>query len=194
MIDDVRLPEYIEQGSEGGPQFYTSVLKLASGKEARNQNWQYAKCQYTISYGTDSDTFADIVRFFRARRGRLRGFRFKDWSDFQCLNGYIGTGDGTRTVWNLVKVYIDDVASYGRPITRPVAGTLHVYFDTVETVAYTYNAGVLTFTAPVTAGVVITASFDFDVPVRFDSDTLQLTVYQPNASEVQSIGLTEIIE
>lgn len=207
-FDNIRLPDEIEQGSTGGPQFYTSVLRLSSGAEARNQNWQDAKCVFDISYGVTSDTFYDVITFFRARRGRLRGFRFKDWTDF------IGVGepcdglvDGTNTLFQLQKTYNDGIVSYIRKITRPVynnsgsgetADTVVIYKNNIplaQTTDWnTQDAGIVKLHVAPVVGDVITADFEFDVPVRFDTDTLALNVQNFNAASVGSMNLTELIE
>lgn len=198
-FDDVRLPQYIEQGSTGGPQFFTSVLRLASGGEARNANWSDAKCVYDISYGVtngaDEGSYNDVIAFFRARRGRLRAFRFKDWSDFEGVAQPAASVGTDHKTFQLQKTYSDGVFTFIRPITRPVPDTVIVYVDgVVASASHTvdHTTGKITFTAAQTGAV--TADFEFDVPVRFDSDTLGLTMYQSTASEVNSITLTEVPE
>ena len=42
------------------------------------------------------------------------------------------------------------------------------------------------------AGVVITAGFEFDVPVRFDTDTLDVTLDIERLGSITSIPLLEI--
>lgn len=208
-FDNIRLPDEIEQGSTGGPQFYTSVLRLSSGAESRNQNWQDAKCVYDISYGVTDDTFYDVITFFRARRGRLRGFRFKDWTDFvgdgEPCDGII---DGTNVLFQLQKTYDDGITTYIRKITRPIyAGTIGEIITENTVILYkngvplvqttdwnTQDFGVVKLHVAPVAGDVITADFEFDVPVRFDNDTLALNIQNYNAAAVGSMTLTELIE
>ena len=196
-FDNIRLPDEIEQGSTGGPQFYTSVLRMSNGSEARNQNWQDAKCVYDISYGISQDTFYDVITFFRARRGRLRGFRFKDWTDFTAFGQPMVPTDTNYKDYQMVKVYDDGVSSYVRTITRPVVGTIQYYKNGVpiDPTSVALNPkGVLHFNTANLSTDAITADFEFDVPVRFDNDTLGLSVQNFNASSVGSINLTEIFE
>lgn len=193
---DVRLPDDVEKGSSGGPQFFTSITTLSSGAEARNQNWQRAKLVYDISYGVSEDTFVDVIRFFYARRGRLQGFRFKDWTDFSALDQpCAGLVDGVNKVFQLQRIYVDDYNPYKRKITRPVTGTVVCYINGLPTSDFVLQPlGVITFATAPAAGKSISADFEFDVPVRFDNDTLGLSIETFRAAEVQSIKVMELPE
>lgn len=195
IFDNVKLPDDVEQGAVGGPQWYTSVVVMASGREVRNQNWQAPKLVYNIGYGIRHKTdFAAVLAFFYARRGRLRAFRFKDWSDYEGLNEPLGTGDGALTTFQLVRNYTDSIAPYQRKVILPVAGTLNVFKNGVASTAYTIDAnGLITFTTAPAAGVAITATYQFDVPMRFDSDVMQLAMSTFDAASVQSIMITEVV-
>ncbi len=154
---NVRLPVDVEQGSTGGPGFDTTVLKLSSGFEKRNINWERELGEWDISYGVRTKADLDAVKaFFYARRARAYGFRFKDWSDFQI--GAVGsphtifTLGGITTVIQVYKTYSDAGGSFARKITRLVSGTLSVYVGGVlktETTHYTvnYDTGVITLLA-----------------------------------------------
>jgi uncharacterized protein (TIGR02217 family) len=52
--------------------------------------------------------------------------------------------------------------------------------------------GSLTFTTAPAGGVIIRAGFEFDVPVRFDSDTLDVTLDFERLGSITSIPLLEI--
>ena len=200
-FDEVRLPVEIEQGSTGGPSFSTSIVTLSSGAEARNQNWQSQRMVYDVGYGitsseqTDDQDFYTLMQFFYARRGRLRGFRFKDWTDHSAFVQPM-LPDATNKIWQLQKVYNDGVYTFTRKITRPVAGSVVLYDSSaaiIDPATYTFDVtkGVAVFT---TAQTGLTASFEFDVPVRFDTDIFTLTIQLFNAAEVQSLNVSEILE
>lgn len=90
---EIRLPEWIEAGSKGGPEFNTTVIEMTSGREQRNKRWALPRASYDISYGiSDQDDYLTVLRFFYGRRGRAFGFRFKDWSDYSATGESIGTG------------------------------------------------------------------------------------------------------
>lgn len=216
-FDLVRLPDDIEQGAKGGPEFQTTITTLATGIEQRNVDWPTPRIKWDISYGMQSkDDYQRFTQFFRARYGRARGFLFKDWSDYSAANVNIGTGQdevrGTpvppavigpiitpqRLDFQLYKYYTDGTYSTSRKITRPVASTVKVYVDGVQkTTGWTLiSGGIIRFNtlfAPHT-GEVVTATFEFDVPVRFDSDYAPLTMTWEDAATVDAITIVEIKE
>lgn len=207
--DEVRLPENVERGARGGPGFNTTVLKLFSGFERRNQNFANPKGRWDLSYGiTNKVNLDNVINFFYARRARHRSFRFKDWSDFQIGNTFtfdastrqnIGTGDGVITVFQVFKRYTDGGAfTFDRTIKKLVAGTLKVYKDGVLQISgFTAdnNTGLITFTSPPANGVLVAVICEFDVPVRFDHDNLDITteVFDSDAKmSLPSINVVEI--
>jgi uncharacterized protein (TIGR02217 family) len=194
-FDDVRLPDNIEKGAVGGPRFQTSIVKLGSGGEQRNSDWPSAQCEFDISYGIDSKAdFMLVIAFFRARLGRARGFRFRDWSDYQGVNETLGTGNGTRTQFQIVRNYTS-LVTFARKITRIVSGTLTVTLDNVPTGSYTLTStGLLTLSPAPANGVVVRASFEFDVPCRFDSDKLNINLETFDAASIETINVVELVE
>jgi uncharacterized protein (TIGR02217 family) len=54
------------------------------------------------------------------------------------------------------------------------------------------TTGLVTLAAPPSSGVAVTAGFEFDVPVRFDSDTLDVTLDIERLGSITSIPLVEI--
>jgi len=202
---EVRFPDDISRGARGGPERRTQIVELASGDEERNASWANSRRRYDVAYGIRrADDLAAVVAFFEARNGRLHGFRFKDWGDHKsCLpsqaprptDQVIGTGDGTVTQFQLVKRYSSGAQSWTRSITKPVAGSVSIALNGVPqasgwTVATT--TGVITFSAAPCGGVAITAGFEFDVPVRFDTDVLDVTLDLERLGSITSIPLLEI--
>ena len=173
---EVRFPTDISYGSTGGPGFSTDVVVTGAGFEQRNVNWSQARCEFNAKSGIKTQAQYDtVLAFFRARFGRGYGFRFKDWSDFKGEGQYLGAGDGETDTFQLKKYYSSGIFAHIRTINKVVAGTLKIYFDFVEQpTGWTVdnNTGLVTFTSPPAADSVITADFEFDVPVRFDVDKL----------------------
>ena len=202
---EVRFPDDISRNARGGPERRTQIVELASGDEERNASWANSRRRYDAAYGIRrADDLAAVVAFFEARNGRLYGFRWKDWADWKsCLpsgtpaatDHSIGTGDGTTTDFQLVKVYASGSQSWTRTITKPVAGTVKVAIDGVEqTTGWSVDTttGIVTFTTAPATGAAITAGFEFDVPVRFDTDTLDVTLDIERLGSITSIPLLEI--
>lgn len=82
-FDETRFPEKVDFGVAGGPEFFTSIVATAGGNEQRNINWEDARHRFNATHGLKSQTELDEIRdFFFARRGRAKGFRFRDWTDY----------------------------------------------------------------------------------------------------------------
>jgi uncharacterized protein (TIGR02217 family) len=202
---EVRFPDNISRGARGGPERRTQIVELASGDEERNASWANSRRRYDVAYGIRrADDLAAAVAFFEARNGRLHGFRFKDWADHRsCLpsgtltptDQSIGTGDGATTAFKMVKRYASGSQTWTRTITKPVAGTVRVALDGVEQISgwsVDTTTGVVTYDTAPSAGVAITAGFQFDVPVRFDTDTLDVTLDIERLGLITSIPLLAI--
>jgi uncharacterized protein (TIGR02217 family) len=202
---DIRFPDDIGRGARGGPERRTQIVELTSGNEERNASWANSRRRYDVSYGVRrADDLAAVVAFFEARNGRLHGFRFKDWADYKsCLPSQtisatdqgLGTGDGAQTVFPLLKTYISGAQSWSRAITKPVAGTVRIALDGVESSSgwsVDLATGLITFADTPDPGVLVTAGFAFDVPVRFDTDLLDVTLDIERLGSITSIPLLEI--
>jgi uncharacterized protein (TIGR02217 family) len=202
---EVRFPDNISRGARGGPERRTQIVELTSGAEERNASWANSRRRYDVAYGIRrADDLAAVVAFFEARNGRLYGFRFKDWADFKsCLpsqtpaptNQPIGTGNGAATLFQLTKRYTSGAQSWTRAITKPVAGTVTIALnDSPQASGWSVSTttGLITFTTAPAAGIAITAGFEFDVPVRFDTDTLDVTLDLERLGSITSIPLVEI--
>ena len=200
-IDNIRLPVEVEQGATGGPRCRTSVQTAMSGIEQRIAEWDIARCEFDIGYGVrgKASLLSEVIKLYRDRLGPAYPFRFKDWSDFQATNVSIGTGDGSLAAFQLVKHY-DVVFVTTRKIQLPVAGTVQIKVAgalKTETTHYTidYATGLVTFTSGniPAAAQAITATFEFDVPVRFTDDTLKVSMTMDDFGDIPSIPLIEVL-
>jgi uncharacterized protein (TIGR02217 family) len=202
---EVRFPDNISRGARGGPERRTQIVELASGDEERNASWANSRRRYDVAYGVRrADDLASVVAFFEARNGRLHGFRYKDWADYKSglpsqpitpTDQQIGIGTGSLKTFQLAKRYISGAQSWTRTIAKPVAGTVRVALGMVEQVSgWTVDTttDVLTFTTAPANGVIIRAGFEFDVPVRFDTDVLDVTLDIERLGSITSIPLLEI--
>lgn len=206
---DVRFPTAISRGAHGGPERRTDVVVLGSGFEERNARWADSRRSYNAGYGLKSlDDLHAVIAFFEERRGRLHGFRWRDPSDWKscapeaepaATDQLIGTGDGTRAVFQLVKTYGSAFAPWTRTIAKPVAGSVLLAVDGAP------QADGTDFTVDVATGLVtfavgrvpgegsaVTAGFAFDVPVRFDTDKLEISVAGFRHGAIPAIPIVEI--
>jgi uncharacterized protein (TIGR02217 family) len=206
---EVRFPTGLSLGATGGPERRTEIVVLGSGAEERNSRWADSKRSYNAGYGVKrvADLHA-VIAFFEERRGRLHGFRFKDWSDYKscapsetptALDQEIGVGNGSTAAFQLLKTYGASFAPWSREIKKPVSGTVTVAVDGVTKTAGThfnvnYTTGAVTFTGgnipPLDDAV--TAGFEFDVPVRFDTDKLEVNLALIEAGSIPNIPIVEI--
>jgi uncharacterized protein (TIGR02217 family) len=204
---DIRFPTRISYGSLGGPQRRTDIVTLASGHEERNGLWAHSRRHYDAGIGVLSlDDMAELVSFFEARQGQLFAFRWKDWADFKSSlpsgeiansDQLLGTGNGDASEFNLVKAYDSGGASYVRPITKPVEDSVIVAVDDIpqqEGDDYTIDTtiGLITFHTPPAVGAQITAGYEFDVPVRFDTDRIITSLANFGAGEVPDVPIIEV--
>jgi len=204
---DVRFPLWISRGSSGGPERRTEIVTLANGYEVRNSPWAHSRRRYDAGVGLRGlGDLAAVLAFFEARQGPLHAFRWKDWTDYKsCGPGetpafddqVIGTGDGATLAFGLVKSYASGPNAYLRRITKPVpftvrAGRAGIPLVEGEDYSVDYATGEVRFPDPPAAGEVITAGFEFDVPVRFDTDSLQISAASVEAGEIHSIPLVEV--
>ncbi|WP_168464562.1 TIGR02217 family protein [Wolbachia endosymbiont of Ctenocephalides felis wCfeT] len=192
---EIRFPDDISYGSTGGPEFSTEIVITHNGCEQRNINWLHARAKYNIGCGVRSnEQLLELVAFFRARKGKAIGFRFKDWSDFRAINQEIGVGDGKSLTFQLIKTYTSGTDKHVRVIRKPVSGAIKIYINGTEESKYLVNCstGEVTFMKPPARGAIITASFEFDVPVRFDTDYLNASMDSYGNNSWNNVPLVEI--
>lgn len=204
---EVRFPANLSFGSVGGPERRTDIVTLASGFEERNTPWAHSRRHYDAGVGLRSlDDVERLIAFFEARGGQLHGFRWKDWADYKSCpsskspdyeDQVIGTGDGVTTEFQLAKTYVSGEQSYTRPIVKPVSGTVLVGLQgdhQAETVHFSvdFETGVIRFVDAPPVGARVTAGFEFDVPVRFDTDRIQVSVQSFQAGDLPQVPVVEV--
>lgn len=205
FMDDVVFPEHISKGSVGGPDWPAEIVELASGREERNTPLAAPRRSYDARYGVRRPNEAyEILQLYYAAMGRLRGFRFKDWTDYRsgapttpvtALDQALGVGDGIATTFPLRKRYGVGISTFERRITRPRSAIL-LAADGVPIasgVTLDVTTGTVTFDVPPAPGVALSWGGTFDVPVRFDCALSQVEMSGP-ISGIPSIFLKELRE
>ncbi|MDQ6436890.1 DUF2460 domain-containing protein [Mesorhizobium sp. LHD-90] len=205
---DVRLPTAVSFGATGGPERRNEIVTLTSGREKRNARFAHSRHRYDV--GTGLRSLADlyeIVDFFEARRGSLHAFRFRDPFDMKSCRAdatpspsdqMLGTGDGVTARFPLVKLYGAGDGAYARPIRKPVLTSLAVAVTGIIAAPADYSfddsTGDIVFSpsAIPEEGQAVTAGFEFDVPVRFDIDRLEVGISAFKAGAIPSIPLVEV--
>lgn len=204
---DIRFPANLSFGSVGGPERRTEIVELHNGFEERNTPWADSRRRYDAGVGLRSlDDVEALIAFFEARQGQLHAFRWKDWSDYKSglpsqpvrfEDQLIGMGDGRTTAFQLVKSYVSGPGRYARTIRKPVRGTVLVGVgrdqrQEAEHFSVDYDTGIITFVEAPAEGAQIHAGFEFDVPVRFDTDRVQVSVASFQAGDMPQVPVLEV--
>lgn len=222
---DKPLPEFIsfyegslslgvDYGATGGAIFNTTVVETKLGRQQRNALYSLPLHRYQLGDRTVADRssselkkYSQIKQFHTLRRGSYQGFRYKDWADYRGKSEFIAVGNGVITQFQLRKAYKAGEAVTYRPIQKPVPNTVFIYEngqiapDVVNNPGDGWHinveTGVLTRAAALPAGVVLNASFEFDVPVWFESDRIDFTweYYDSERGDnVYRLGSVNLIE
>jgi uncharacterized protein (TIGR02217 family) len=205
---DIRFPSDISRGAHGGPERRTDIVVLGSGAEERNARWADSRRAYNAGYGIKSlDELNAVIAFFEERRGRLYGFRWRDHLDWKscapeqttvATDQLLGVGTGTQANFPLIKTYGRSFAPWARVISKPTPSTVVLAVDGViqlpTHVSTDHSSGLVTFSTGhiPPAGSQITAGFEFDVPVRFDTDRLDINMQGFRHGAIPSIPVVEI--
>jgi len=204
LFHEVRLPLALAFGASGGPERATDITRLASGAESRNARWAGSRRRWEAGGAAmPADAAHELIAFFEARRGRMYGFRFRDPVDWKsCAPSQtvsmtdqpLGLGDDETAAFQLVKRYGGGEAAWDRRIAKPVEDSVRVAVDGVATAEFSVDleTGVVTFDAAPGDGAVLTAGFEFDVPVRFDADRLEVALVGHDAVRVMRAPVVEI--
>jgi uncharacterized protein (TIGR02217 family) len=206
---DVLFPTAVSFGATGGPERRNEIVALTSGREKRNARFSQSRYHYDAGTGVRSlDDLHDVVAFFEARRGSLHAFRFRDPFDRKScrpgetpsmLDQQIGIGDGVTDRFSLVKVYGSGEDAYRRAIRKPVSGSLRVAVAGIEAstpAVFSFDdaTGEIVFAlgAIPSDGLAITCGYEFDVPVRFDTERISISLKAFKAGQIPSIPLIEV--
>ncbi|MEL7447165.1 MAG: DUF2460 domain-containing protein, partial [Pseudomonadota bacterium] len=138
-FDDVLYPFALGRNTSVAPEFSTAVAVTASGFENRNSLWSDARMHFDVGPGIRSEAeLAELIAFFRARRGAAKGFRISDPFDHSssgmtgtptATDQWVGIGDGLRSDFALRKSYGSGDDPQQRPITRPRNETVLISID-----------------------------------------------------------------
>jgi uncharacterized protein (TIGR02217 family) len=204
---EVRFPASLSFGSLGGPERRTDIVTLANGFEERNTPWAHSRRRYDAGLGLRSlDDVERLIAFFEARQAQMYAFRWKDWADFRSCrpsgslspdDQVIARADGMTRQFQLIKTYRSGDQAYARPIAKPVLGTVTLAIEGTqlyEGVDFEVDltTGLVSLTEAPTLGLEITAGFEFDVPVRFDTDRIATSVASFQAGEVPRVPVLEV--
>jgi uncharacterized protein (TIGR02217 family) len=210
---EIQFPDFdsISMPAKGGPMFNTGIITAASGFEQRNGWWSMPRRKWDIANSALNEAEKDaVVAFFHVAAGKLNGFRKRDWADFELNQGIIGTGTGVATTFQLKKTYTVGGQSMSVDIKKPVTAsvvdyanvaqenTVRIWFGSGSPLVYAeqlsgwtvnHATGVVTFLSAPGGGTIIKASCEYDIPVRFDTDAIEVTLTENRLPTVREDGI-----
>jgi len=182
------------------PRFATRIQRAVSGRELRVVDQPNPIWTWTLTYsmlrdqndtraasgpGVGYDELRTLMGFFLQQQGSFQPFLFDDPSDDRASAQAIGTGDGSTTVFQLVRTMGAALpgGGFAEPITAPNT-VATIYFDGVRQSSSAYsvdaNTGLVNFSSPPPAGQLVTVDFTYYFRVRFadDSSEFENFLYQ----------------
>lgn len=199
---NTRLPTDVETNARRIEDELIDVVRTDGGYEVRNARHSQALYSYEIDFGPrdyDEETQADVYEMWRASRGGLYAFRFRDWDtkNSTLTDEVIGTGDGSDTTFQITQTFTVGGVSAVRNITRPVSAFVVKVNDVTKATpgdySINYDTGLVTFTSPPANGHSIKVSGVFDIPVRFDLQIAARGLFS-HLEQYETIRLVEVKE
>lgn len=197
MFYPVELDTCPTYGWQRGPFVDVLIKPLVSGREKRKPQSFLRKHTFVLpfAYIRDQQYLDDINNAFMALGGPTDSFLAKDWLDFIVEDSPLGVAPSGSTPVQLVRVYTFGGASYTRPITKPLASGLVVRSNgVIKAVTVDTLTGLITPTTAWTPGQVLTADFEFRVPVRFDQMSLPSSIDSRSGNNLLANGRVSLIE
>lgn len=212
MVDflEERMLGDVVYGSSFSESFAVDKVRTANGSEFSRLRHPYPIRRFRLSCREPlADVWADVMNLWYRAYGTHAGFRLQAFDDYtSTANGRSAPTMLDQTlprisagVYQLIKEYGKDkvgLAGIGRPlrtIWKPVSGSLLVAVNgvaKVSGVSCDWTTGRLTLTpAPVLTDSV-TAGFEFDHPVRFDTD-LEIGQDYPAVRMIERMELVELV-
>src|SRR3990167_926692 len=203
FIESPRFPDGIALGAVFGPSWLTEVVERDSGHENRNQLWSETRMRGTVPLVAMDDTDRNaVIAFLRAvAKGRVNGFRIKDFLDYEAWYTDSAAGLGICTlvsagVYQLYKRYTSGGNTVDRIITKLVVGSVGIKAGTTlltSGVDYTLDTttGLVTVSGSPTPAPAVWEG-RFDVPVRLASDYVGMRALMKGVADVPSLEVIEI--
>lgn len=178
-------------GWQGGPNFKTLIVSMASGRERRNAEWAQARHSYSTPFlNITKPQYRNIKQMHYVCRGMLHNFLFKDELDFEADEDFFGVGDGVQTEFQLGKISTIDGVSYERNVYYIMPGATVTVDGAAASPTIDPDRGTATFSPAPADGAVLRWSGEFRLWVRFNQDALPFSLDNINAVN----GTVDLIE
>lgn len=203
---EAQFPVNVSYGAHGGSGWSTRLLSNEGAFETRAAMWARARGRWTVGHALRKPAeWHTLLSFHRLALGRTHGFRFQDWSDYTqetapgsgVQAGFLFPNDQGHL--QLMKVYTQadintQLYTYYRRIYKPQPGTITI----TDNCGYVRTGWALDYTTGVVSGG--DAKFadlwhgKFDTPVRFDTDTAQVSIDFPDGASWSGVPLVELFQ
>jgi uncharacterized protein (TIGR02217 family) len=187
----------------------TNLQENVSGKQVGIGYWSSEKYTWELTFdflrangafGATSDEWQNLQNFFNQIAGRLSTFLYRDADDNQAVLQFIGIGDGVTTQFQCVRSL--GTSGEATPILAPNFDTNGTVFlngvQTATAVYFKYGnnqgqpAGVLQFSPAPPQGTIITATFPYFWPCRFDDDKMTFTKFMSQLWSNKKVTFTSV--
>lgn len=176
--------------------------EATSGKETLISLWSFPRWKWELPFEVlrtlaATPDFYTLANFYNSTYGATSAFLFTDPDDHSVLGQGIGAGDGTTTLFQLVRAL--GGAGFVEPIYAPNAVS-NVYVNGVVQSPSSYsvgaygssNPGQITFaTAPV-AGAAVAADFSYYFPCRFTDDRVDFDLILQGVYAMQTLAFQSL--
>jgi len=176
------------------PTWQTRTQTSVSGKETRLADWSYPRWKWSLTYDIlrDNPTYDELhtlAGFYLQRQGSFDSFLYQDPDDNSVTSQDIGAGDGSTTVFQLVRSF----GGFSEPVLAPNVISLVTVAGT-PTTAYTVDptTGLLTFTSAPASGAALQASFSYYFRCRFVDDSYDFEQFMLNLWQLQKLEFISI--
>lgn len=198
----IRFPDNLPYGCISTPLYSTMIAGSGGGWESRFAAFPAARRRWVLNLPNCRWGWLEpVIALFLLSGGRHGTFRLKDFADYVATDQYLGTGNGSNQIFQLVKNYAQGSTTIIRNLIRPVSGTVvvHTYSaggvqDADPSVSVNYDTGKVTLTPAPTTGHVVRASCQFDCLARFDVDSLIISPSGPLTGQITNMNMVEVLE
>ncbi|MDE1901010.1 MAG: DUF2460 domain-containing protein [Alphaproteobacteria bacterium] len=197
------LPPGLGWSVHVAPKFKTRVADHVSGREIRTAWQQYAIYDLTLTFevlrGDATQEIQTLMGFFMARRGQYDTFLLdlgavtQNTADSHVTMGAQGTGDGTTTVFTLIRTVGEAAEPVGYVFSADLAG-VYVAGVLQDPTSYSFaSPNTLTFNTAPTTGSQITASFRYYFVCRFAADAQDFEEFMANLWTLHELKLVTVL-
>lgn len=177
------------------PMWNTDVARTVTGRRSALANFSYPIWKYELAYEVlrsdiTNKEFQTLAAFYNRVNGPAGLWQFTDPNDFAAAAQGFGVGDGSSTMFQLVRAMTGQGANaFVEPVWAPQTATIFV--DDVENNDVTISdLGLVTFNDPPAADAVLTWTGTFNWLCRFDDDELGFDEFASKFFEAKKVNFS----